>query len=331
MKQMTFLLSIFFLLFSSASMAEKNIIHKYNLSSEIKSIRIQVHHAHVRVLRNKNKKQELRVKYKGNLKMEESNDVFAVSEGSFPNEKNVWKLNNKKRSVMVLWVPKLPIEIALFSGKVEMDKLKQIELSVFMPGRGAIQLKNTDGKINIFQGTGNINIRSHKGDLAIQSEDSRIHLRDCRGKINLSGFKGHVKISKSRGHLIAHSFKSPLIINHFTGRLDFWQEKGGVYLKPMIGSVSGYSGQGEVRGTIHPNVVDLETDKGKIHLDFPYSRAWLTAQTWEGKVAAPRYFNRVKTGGMERVRGRLKGSKNNKGNISLKSHSGSIRVYQSVQ
>ena len=63
--------------------------------------------------------------------------------------------------------------------------------------------------------------------------------------------------------------------------------------------------------------------------NFPYSRAWLTAETWEGKIFTPIYFHRVKTGGMDRSKGCLRGSKHT-GKVSLKSRSGSIKVYQSV-
>ena len=325
--QIFFLLSIFLPLFY-VNAEKKSSIQKYELSSEIKNIRIQMQHVHIRLLHSNSKKKELKIKYKGSLEVDEDDATFVISEKSFPNEKQAWKIKNTEKKMMTIWVPKIPVKVAVFSGRVEVDELKKVKLSVFMPGKGTVQIKNTAGTVQIFQG-GYINIHSYKGELTVQAENSRIHLQSCKGTINLSGFKGRVEVNKSEGRLIVRSFKSPLILNHFTGHLDFRQEKGGVYLKPVIGSVLGYSKQGEIRGAIQPNQVNIETDTGKIHLDFPYSRAWLTAETWEGRIFTPRYFNRVKTGGMERTRGRLKGSKI-KGNISLKSHSGSIKVYQSV-
>ena len=335
---LTFSTVAVFLFGPSAIAKKKGSVYNYSISSEISRVRIQVQEAHIRLLSGgkkkgsakKNKERKLKVKYAGELETDEDDNVFIISEESFPDEKEAWKSGNRKNPpVMTIWVPEVPIEIALFTGQVKANKLKKVNLSVFMPGKGSVQIENTNGKVRVFQGGGRINVHSYKGDLTVQAEDSHIKLQSCKGKINLIDFKGRVDVQKSSGHLTVESFKSPMIINNFTGRFDFRQERGGVYLKSMVGSVFGYSRQGEVRGVIQANEVNIETDTGKIHLDFPRSRAWLTAETWEGRIFTPRYFNRVKTGGMERSRGRLKGSKK-KGNISLKSHSGSIKVYQSV-
>jgi len=155
-------------------------------------------------------------------------------------------------------------------------------------------------------------------------------LQSCEGRIDLSSFKGRVEVSQSGGNLSVRSFKSPVVLKKFTGQVKFQQEKGGVFFRPMIGSVSGFSKEGEIRGVVYPNEVNIETKTGKIHLDLPRSNAWVTAETWEGRIFTPVYFNRIKTGGMDRSQGRLRGSRKRKGNVFIKSHAGSIRIYQSV-
>ena len=306
----------------------KSVIYKYDVSQDIKSIRIQAHQAHIELIKRKDKKQELKVQYSGELEKEEEGDVFIVSVEKFPDEKLAWKKTGKRPTIKV-WAPARNLEVAVFGGKVLVDKFADVNLSVFMAGKGSVHIKRTTGELKIFQSSGTINLDSHKGNITIQEEDSLVSLNACKGKINIRGLKGHLEVSKSSGYLDVQSFKAPLVLRHFAGQLSFQQEKGGVYFKPMIGSVSGFSREGELRGTLQPNEVDLKTDTGKIHLDFPYSRAWLTAETWEGRIFTPIYFHRVKTGGMDRSRGRLRGSKHT-GKVSLKSRSGSIRVYQSV-
>ena len=314
---------------AGAKTKEPLITHKYGFSSEIKNLRIQAHHAHIRLFQSKdNKKKELKVQYSEKLTINEEDSTLLVSEGGFP-DTNKANRNVGKKPVMKVWVPSLPVEIAVFSGKVEINKFWKTDLSVFMSGRGSVRIENTAGNLSVFQKEGNIHINSHKGNIVIQTESSRVQLQSCKGKIKLNNFKGRLEVNKSSGHLSVHSFKSPIVLNTFTGHLEFKQEKAGVYLKPMIGSVSGYSKEGEIRGVIHPNEVDIETKTGRIYLDMPHSQAWVTAETWEGKIRTPVYFNRIKTGGMDRSKGRLRGKKR-KGSVSLKSHSGSIRVYQSV-
>ena len=306
----------------------KSVIYKYSVSQDIKSIRIQAHQAQIELIPRKDKKQELKVKYSGELDTEEEEDVFTVSVEKFPDEELAWKKTGK-RPIIKVWAPARNLEVAVFGGKVLVDKFTNINLSVFMAGKGSVQVKRTKGTLKIFQSSGKISVNSHKGDITIQEEDSLVSLSSCKGKMNIRGFKGHLEVSKSSGYLDVKSFKAPLVLRRFAGQLTFQQEKGGVYFKPMIGSVIGFSKEGEIRGTLQPNEVNLKTDTGKIHLDLPYSQAWLTAETWEGKIFTPIYFHRVKTGGMDRSRGRLRGSKHT-GKVSLKSRSGSIRVYQSV-
>lgn len=321
------LLSSLFSFCTYTSANKKNFItHKYSISSDIKNIRIQAHYAHIRLFQSK--KKELKVQYFKKLKIKEKDSTLLVSEEGFPRVKKAGRSIGKK-SVIKIWIPSFPVEVAVFGGEIEIDKFWKTNLSVFMSERGSVRIKNTKGNLNIFQKEGSIRIDSHKGNIVVQTESSRVQLRSCNGKIRFSGFKGRLEVNKSKGQLFVRSFKSPLILNTFIGYLDFQQEKAAVYLKPMIGSVSGYSKEGEVRGVIHPNEVSIETKTGRIHLDAPHSRAWVTAETWEGKIVTPVYFNRIKTGGMDRSKGQLRGKKK-KGNVSLKSHSGSIRVYQSV-
>lgn len=326
--KITLLSSMLFLCFFTLASEKSSIIRAYELSSDVKNIRIQAHHAHIRLFQAKGKKKKMKVQYYRFLEFDEENSTLVVSEDDFPNKKKSMK-NINKRSVMTVWAPSLPVRIVVFGGKVEINKFWKTDLFISMSGRGVVQVKNTAGNLNVFQREGDILIDSHKGDITVQAENSRVQLQSCKGQVKLSSFKGRIEVNKSSGHLSVRSFKSPLVLNKFTGRLEFRQEKAGVYLKPMIGSVFGYSKEGEVRGVIHPSEVNIETKAGRIHLDLPYSQAWVTAETWEGRIVTPVYFNRVKTGGMDRSKGRLRGKKR-EGNVSLKSRSGSIRVYQSV-
>lgn len=314
--------------FYSSAGKQALITRRHTVSSDIKNIRIQAHQVHIRLLKIKGKKKEIKVQYHKTFSIEEEDSTLIVSEKDFPRSEKT-REGLKKTPVMTVWVPRLPVEIAIFEGTMKINRFWKTDLALFVLGQGSISIKNSSGSLHIFQSSGNIRVQSHSGHLMIQSEDSRIRLQSCKGQMNISSFKGRLEVNKSSGSLFIQSFKAPLVLNHFTGRLEFRQEKGGVYLKPLVGSVFGYSKSGEVRGTIRANEVDIETQTGRIHLDFPYSRAWVTAETWEGRIFTPLYFNRIKTGGIDRSKGQLRGSKK-KGNISLKSHSGSIRIYQSV-
>ena len=323
---MKFIISL--ILFTLCSVVEGKGLQEYDLSSEVKKIRLQVQNAHIKIHPLKSKKKKLKLKYLSSLKTEEKDGVFIISEKKFPSKKTAWE-SVAKPPVMEVWVSEgLSFRAVLFQGRVEVKKRAKMDLFISIIGKGSIEIKNTQGSISIFQAEGDIKIESHKGDISIQSENSRVQLKSCKGRVNIHSFKGRLEIGKSSGHFTLKTYKSPLFVNNFTGRLDFQQEKGGVYLKPMIGSVSGYSKEGEIIGRIKPKDVILETKTSRIQLSLPHSRSWVTAETWEGRLFTPSYFNRLKTGGVDRAKGRLRAGKKKIGNVSLKSHSGSIRFYQ---
>ena len=316
--------------------ASKTLTAQAKLSADIKSIRVEAYHAHIHLLPlkegKKAKPKELKVEHPAHFKIEEQDSTLVVSEEGFPNQALV-ELGSKKPQKppkLTVFVPPFdkPLKVTLFSGKISVQNLKKQDLSLIIAHKGSVRVTNSKGRLNIFQQTGNINIVNYQGKIRAQAENSLISIASCKGEMHLSSFKGQMVISRSSGTLFTHSFKAPLTLNHFTGQLRFQQEKGGVYFKPLTGSVTGYSREGEIRGSIKPHKVKIETQRGKINLNMPGSGAWLTAQTWEGKIFTPPYFRRIKTGGMERAKGRLRASQKKTGSVFLKSHSGSIRVSQ---
>ncbi len=313
--------------FSSPAPAKTSQGPAHPLSPEIKNIRIEARNAHVRLVPLTGPKKTVSLKSEKPMKTGEENSTFLVSEENFP-EKGHARPEGKPNRITIKAPLALPITVVLFRGQVTADRFAH--LSVFISGKGSVKTRNTKGQLHISQSRGSINIHSHRGTLNIQAEKGTAHLKSCKGDMTFSGFKGRLSVDNSRGQLSVRAFKLPLTLNKFTGQLNFRQEKGGVYLKRVTGSVSGYSREGEVRGLIHPNNVDIETEKGRIHLDMPHSGAYVQADTWEGRLGTPVYFNRIRTGGMDRAYGQLRGKKK-AGHVSLKSRSGSIKVYQSAR
>ena len=320
---------ISFTIFSSAASLKKK---KISLSEEISSIKVQAHHAHINLYPLKKAKTKM-VEIKKNssdVEIEEEDSVLLISEKSFPSKRKAWKV--RKKQIINIGVPALPVKVFLFSGQVQVKGITQ-NLSISLLGDGTVDTKQTRGKLNLFQKQGSLKVSAHNGTMSIQSESAKINLSECQGNMKIRSFKNMVSVAKSKGELFIKTFKSPLNISNFRGSLDFKQKKGGVYLKKVRGLVDGYSEEGEIKGMIYAKKVKVETHTGRIHLDFPASRAWVSAETWDGKISSPIYFYRTKTGGMDRAKGKLKGVKRKnklqQGNIVLKSRSGSIRFYQS--
>lgn len=338
------------MLFSIAAHSEvkaKSVTRTYELSSDIKWVQVQVQAAHVRILpikktsaadkekssdtQSDTKRNTIKVEYNGNFKMSSEDENFTITKRDFPpDNKEIRTTSDKKRAGITVWLPEqISLRVLTVSGRIEVNNIKPPRLSVSMLSTGSIQLKNTGGNLSVFQESGEVLLSSHKGALKVHTENSKINIDNCQGDMEVRSFKGKLNVQKSRGKLHVNAFKTSVILKGFSGQLTSRQQKGGLYLKPMTGSIQAYSEEAEIRGQLYPAKVNIETKKGAISLDMPGSRAWLSMESWDGRIKAPPYFYRVRTGGLNRARGRLRGKGKNKGEVTLKSHSGSIRVYQS--
>ncbi len=336
----------FFILFCFSLSAEGKIAQNsvtYPLSKSIHSIRIQLHNAQLKVqplkIKLVKKKSQPTTDIKmlvlneqktwfSSLKQSTKNNVFILSDKKFPSPHP----NNKKSTAITLSVPPLPLHILAFNGNITVQGLKPTNLLVSVPGKGDVNISNTQGKVQVFQATGKVHIESHQGLLTVQGENIQLNVQSCKGTIKVHHFKGQTHIENSRGEIFLNTFKAHDTIKHFTGKLQFYINQGFLRLKPFIGSISGKTKAAHITGGVYPKKVNIETQTGRISLDIPYSQAWVTAESWEGKIHTPHYFNRIKTGGVDRSQGRLKSTlAKYKGHVSLKSHSGSISVYQSAK
>ena len=258
--------------------------------------------------------------------------VLMFGEKNFPSSKKPRSV--KKGNTLPRVQLRLPggqrIKILLFSGRIVMHRLSFQKLELSVRDKSHTQIKNTKGDMRVFQSSGEVSVTSHRGAFQFQSQDARLKAQSLKGGGRIKTLKGHIQISQSSGSFEVHSFQAPLVFRKLKGTLSFSAEKGGVYLRGWTGSVTGYSRQGEIRGQLDPTggEVRMETHSAPMHLDFPHSRAHVQAESWEGRLRVPRYFYRTKAGGIDRSRGRLKGTKSS-GSVTLKSHSGSITVYQS--
>ena len=313
-----------------------SVTRTYELSSDTQWVQVQVQTASVTIvpakkLSTSSKEKTIKIQYEGNFKVSSTGEHFTISEREFfARDEREQTESDKNQAKLNIWLPdQISLRILTLSDRVEVKNVKFPHLFVSMPSNGLIQLKNTNGDLNIFQESGTVRLSVHKGNAKIQTENSKLSMDNCHGNMEVRSFKGQLSIQKSSGKLYVNTFKTPVTLSHFTGQLISRQEKGGLYLKPMTGSIEATSAEAEIRGQLYPDKVSIETKKGAISLDMPGSRAWLSMESWEGRIKAPPYFYRVRTGGLNRARGRLRGKGKNKGDVALKSHSGSIRVYQS--
>ena len=323
---------------SAKTNANKNTL-EHPLTKEITSIRIQAKKARLRLIPQKGHRLSIRSDKPLRVTKENTEEketiTLIISEKDFPPEESGgFNLGGKQNNILIRAPITWPITVLLFRGQVMVEPAHKVgrfnNLSIRIAGPGLVRTRNTKGTLHVSQREGDVHIHSHKGSLTVQGERAKARFQTCSGEMSFVGFKSQLQVDNSKGSLTTRAFKLPLTVNKFRGRLDFRQEKGPVYLKSMTGSISGYSKEGEVRGLIYPKEVSIETKTGRIHLDVPHSRAWVQADTSEGRLWTPTYFNRTRTGGMDRAQGRLKGKGKQAGRVSLKSHAGSIKIYQST-
>ena len=340
------------------SSAGSSIFRQYTLPKEINSIHIQLHNSYLLVKPSQkissgkkanktNKKKTMprgglsqpvertvmvwfkkkQAGWSSRLKQKIKDQAFILSDKNFPS----LKAKDKAREAVEILLPEgLSVHVRLFTGEIKIQNLKNTNIFVAAPGRSVVETANTSGKLQVFQAAGQLSIRRHKGPIHLQGENTRLFMEHCQGPIHISHFKGQARVKNSKGRLNLRAFKAHDVLKNFEGRLTFHIEQGFLKFRPVIGSVEGQAQSAHITGVLHPHEVNIQTNTGRIALDMPHSKAWVTAESWEGKIRTPNYFNRIKTGGMDRSQGRLRGRGRLKtGKVILNSRSGSISVGQS--
>ena len=319
---------------SFSSVKNRKVIQR-ELSSDTHTVQIRTQGADIQVLpvkgpakKNKLKKppeKTIKIQYQGEFKTKTEDHIFKIFEKTSKfKEQN---RDQEKTSLTLYLADNMSLQILASAGNIRIKNIQAPVLFISSPGKTSIQTRNTKAKLSIFQETGGIQIDSHKGALNIQTENSKVDIKNSQGNMELRAFKGRLDIQQSKGKLYVRTFKAPIRLKHFTGQVASHQDKGGLYLQPMFGSIQARSDTAEIKGRLYPEKVNIETKTGVISLNMPDSRAWVTLESWEGRIKTPAYFYRSRTGGLSRAKGRLRGKKN-KGEVQLKSLSGAIEVYQ---
>ena len=345
MRFLSYLLLVVFLTpFSFFSLAKDKkkkakttaIVQEHALASNISTL--QVHLKDVSAvfqpapaLKKGSKRKVFKIRSLKKLRTQKEKSTFQVLSEDFFKEKKQELSNSKKTApAYTFWIPKnISLKIFAKGGKLELKGLKSPKFHLSVLDKSFIQIHRTQGDLSIFQSSGDLNIEQHKGALQVQTEKVNIQLKKYNGVMDVKSFKGGLNIHNSRGKLAVHSFKSPLIVKNFNGELNFHQERGNTTLQSVRGVLKGYADEGNVRGKITPKKAYIETGKGSVALDLPGSFSWVDLESWEGGIKTPPYFYRTRAGGISRAKGRLKGKKQG-GSVSLKSRSGSLRIWQSA-
>ena len=339
------MIQIFFVCLLSVHLSSyannKKSLQIYPLNSEIKNLRFLLSGSNLKIVplkKSKESPKELRIwlndspkLWRKSINYQVEKDTLIISDKYFYTAKNILNTNKTKPLQIILEVPTISIQVMAIGkgGVITIKNLKNDLIQVSAQYNTSIIIQNTQGELKLFQGAGSAQIKSHQGTLIAQGENAHIQLKSCQANMKLHYFKGRISIEDSKGSIHLRTFKAKSSLKKFTGRLNFHIEKANLSLKQISGSITGFSKEGNIYGVLYPNTVKIETESGKIWLDMPKSNIWVQAESWEGKIRTPDYFSHIRTGGMDRASGELRGTKKRKGRVSLKSRSGAITVHQS--
>lgn len=209
--------------------------------------------------------------------------------------------------------------------KIKIENLKDVDLSISVK-KGSVFIDKSKGNFKITVDKGQVHFKNSSGDFLSHLYSASLFVSKFNGSLKVLSYSSPVSIEHSNGQFNIQSYSSALNLDHLKGRLQFRVEKSLVHLKLFKGDVYGYSDTGMVKGSFTPGDVEIETGSGMIRLYFQSSHARVRAQSWEGKVYAPKNFYKDRAGGIYKARGVIKGRGDVLGRVSLKSQSGKIYI-----
>ena len=216
---------------------------------------------------------------------------------------------------------------------IVLQSLENLEIKDFKKANIKISLKqakvlsqNNQGDMQIHLDEGRLEIQSHKGSINMHSYLAPVFLENLKGSLKISALRSPLNISRSQGTFDIQSFSGPIQLEKLKGHLTFHAEKSKIQFKSYKGSIQGYSRQGGISGSMTPDQVKIESWLSPIHLYFANSKARIEAQSWEGKVLAPKNFYKDRAGGVYKAFGSIRHRGDVPGNVHLKSRYGKISI-----
>ncbi len=260
------------------------------------------------------------------LKIEPGKELDAQGSVDLEKQKDRLLLKLKDQAQVTVKTPSRSIHVVLQSlNNLEIKDLKKSNITVSVK-KGQILLKNNQGDLQVHLDEGRLETKAHKGNVEVHSYLAPVFIEGLKGTLKISSLRAPLNIFQSQGQFNIQIFSGLVKLEKLSGDLTFHAEKSKVQLKSYKGNIQGYSGQGEVSGSLTPDKVKIETQFSPIRLYFANSKARVEAQSWEGKVFAPKNFYKDRAGGVYKASGSIRHRGDTPGNVQLTSRFGKISI-----
>ena len=260
------------------------------------------------------------------LKIEPGKKLEITGSIEIEKEKDRLLLILEDQASAVVKTPSRSLSIVLQSlENLEIKKFKKANIKISLK-QAKVLSKNNQGDMQVHLDEGRLEVQSHKGNINVHSYLAPVFLENLQGSLKISALRSPLNIFRSQGRFDIQSFSGPIKLEKLKGHLTFHSEKSKIQFKSYKGSVQGYSRQGGISGSMTPDQVKIESWLSPIHLYFANSKARVEAQSWEGRVLAPKNFYKDRAGGVYKAFGSLRDRGDAPGYVQLKSQYGKISI-----
>jgi len=260
------------------------------------------------------------------LKIEPGKELKITGSAEMDKNKDHHLLSLKDSSEVTVKTPARSISVVLESlDSLEIKGFQQSNIKVSFK-KGQALLKNNKGDFQVHLDEGRMELKSHQGSVEVHSYLAPVFIEGLKGSLKISSLRAPLHIFKSQGDFGIQSFAGLIKLDKISGNLSFRSEASKIQLKSYKGDIQGYSGRGEVSGSLTPGQVKIETQFAPIRLYFANSKARVEAQSWEGKVYAPKNFYKDRAGGVYKASGSIRQRGDIPGYVQLKSQFGKISI-----
>lgn len=256
----------------------------------------------------------------------DGNSIYIETKG--PEGKQAWSqwIKNSAPELSIdIESPGIPTELVAHSGTISLLNIKQPTTIQLV--QGTIRTSATEGLLRIGMQNGSVAIEKHQGKLELDAFSVKLNLQELAGDLNLTNFSGDSNVSKIKGNIEVKSNTGLINISKSAGSLDFLAGRGPLLVANFDGPVRGQSDLGAVTIGLDADAdVNIESNQGPVTVKLPSnSGALIRLQSEEGSLAAPEPVKQVGSAKARLVSGRL-GGDGPKGNVSVKSKSGALKV-----
>lgn len=133
---------------------------------------------------------------------------------------------------------------------------------------GSVDIRDKDGHIRMQNVDGRVNVEDESGDVRLENNSGDLFIKDDSGDIEIKEHKGAIEITDDKGEIEIDNSNGPVIITDDSGDIDIHHIDGAVSIKDDAGNIRARDIKGNISVDDKSGDINISKVAGTVTVDY---------------------------------------------------------------